>query len=175
MIKSGPRTFAEILSDINSKSKTSFVICVSMLAAGIVMYMTKHSVGWLFLCGSVALALSLIFKQKNLKTELAKTDGPEEFGKLFDSDDSIHLDLLGLTICGDYAVLTLPALRIFPMKDMEKFEVGLQGDVRKALFLTDKSGTRHRIAETQKGDALQEEFDKAYEAVRNYFNNRSEA
>ena len=64
---------------------------------------------------------------------------------------------------------------VLPLDDMEKFEVGLQGDIRKVLFLTDKSGKRHKIAETQKGDALQEEFDKAYEAVRAHFNNGQEA
>ena len=70
-------------------------------------------------------------------------------------------------MCGPFFVLL--------GSDMEKFEVGLQGNIRKVLFLTDKSGKRHKIAETQKGDALQEEFDKAYEAVRAHFNNGQEA
>ena len=169
-----PKTFSEILSDINAKTKTSFLICVSMLVAGTILLISKHSVSWLFLCGGTALALSLFLKQKNLKEELAKAGDLEQFCRLFDSADSTRLELLGLTVCGDYAVLTLPSLRIYPMKNMEKFEVGLQGDVRKALFLTDKSGRRYKIAETQKGDALQEEFDMAYEAVRAYFNNRNE-
>ena len=169
------KTFNEILSDINNKSKTSLLICVSMLIAGTVMFITKHSVGWLFLCGGVALAFSLFLKQKNLKAELDKVGDLEQFCDLYDSSQSTHLELLGLTICGDYAVITLPSLRIYPMKDMAKFEVGLQGDIRKALFLTDQSGNRHKIAETQKGDALQEEFDIAYEAVRDYFNNRNQA
>ena len=68
-----------------------------------------------------------------------------------------------------------PSSRSFLWVICKKFEVGLQGDIRKVLFLTDKSGKRHKIAETQKGDALQEEFDKAYEAVRAHFNNRQEA
>ena len=72
-------------------------------------------------------------------------------------------------------MITIPYLQIFRLEEMEKFEVGLQGDVRKALFLTDRGGIRHKIAETQKGDALQEEFDRAYNAVREYFSSRSSA
>lgn len=136
------------------------------------MFASKHTVGWLFICVGIVLAYSLYNKKKNLKQELSKVDNLDRFCRLYDSDYSVSLDLLGLTICGDYAVLTIPVLKIYPMNEMAKFEVGLQGDVRKALFLTDKDGKRFKIAETQKGDALQEEFDRAYEAVRDYFNNR---
>ena len=169
-----PKTFNEVLSEMNNRTKTSLLICVSMLIAGAVMFATKHNVGWLFLCAGLALAYSLYNKKKVIKRELSKVEDYDKFCDEFDSADSIRLELLGLTICGDYAVITIPSLKIYPMKDMEKFEVGLQGDVRKALFLTDKSGNRYKIAETQKGDALQEEFDIAYETVRNYFNNRKE-
>lgn len=136
------------------------------------MFTTKHMVGWLFICVGGILAYSLYNKQKNLRRELSKIGNLDQFCRLYDSSNSIRMELMGLTICGDYAVATLPVLKIFPMSKMEKFEVGLQGDVRKVLFLTDRNGTRHKIAETQKGDALQEEFDRAYEAVRDYFNNR---
>ena len=170
-----PKTFSEILSDINSKTKTSLLICVAMLIAAAVMLATRHSVGWLFLCAGGALAFALYNKQKSMKQELSKIDDFDEFCRGFDSWDSVSLELLGLTIFGDYAVLTVPSLKIYKMNEMEKFEVGLQGDVRKVLFLTDKDGKRHKIAETQKGDALQGEFDRAYEVVRDYFNNRQEA
>lgn len=143
-----------------------------MLIAGFILFATKNTVGWLFLCAGAALGYSLYNKQKSLKQELSKVENFDEFCREYDSWDSISLELLGFTICGDYAVVTIPSLRIYPLKDMEKFEVGLQGDVRKVLFLTDKNGKRYKIAETQKGDALQSEFDRAYEAIRDYFNNR---
>lgn len=170
-----PKTFRDILSEINGKTKTSLLICASMLIAGAVLFASKHNVGWLFLCAGAALGYALYNKKKSLERELAKVDDFDAFCRGFDSLDSTSLELLGLTIFGDYAVITIPSLKIYPMKDMEKFEVGLAGDVRKALFLTDKDGKRHKIAETQKGDALQAEFDRAYEAVREYFNNRQEA
>ena len=169
-----PKNFSEILSDINKKSKTSLLICVTMLIAAPVMLLTRHSVGWLFAIMGAILAASLYCKHQRTQKELSKVRDFDSFCSQYDSACT-KLELMGLTITDEYAVVTLPYLQIFQLDDMEKFEVGLQGDIRKVLFLTDKSGKRHKIAETQKGDALQEEFDKAYEAVRAHFNNRQEA
>ena len=165
-------SFGKIIEENNTKTKTSRLICVSMLAAGVILLAFIHTIGWLFTCMGIVLAVSLINKDRRMRAMLALIDDMDGFCRQFDSEDSTHLELLGLTVMPDYTVLTLPYLQIFRHSDMEKFEVGLQGDVRKALFLTDRSGTRHRIAETQKGDALQEEFDRAYEAVRAIFAGR---
>ena len=169
-----PKTFSEVLSDINNKSKTSLLICVTMLIAAAVMLLTQYSVGWLFAIMGIILAAALYSKHQRTQKELAKIHDFTSFCLQYDSART-KLELLALTITDEYAVVTLPYLQIFPLDDMEKFEVGLQGDIRKVLFLTDRNGRRHKIAETQKGDALQEEFDKAYEAVRAHFNNGQEA
>ena len=162
-------TFPDILNGIRTKTKTSLLICVSMLTAGAILLIAKHSVGWLFICMGVGLAYSLYSKNARLGKELSHISDMDDFCRQFAAGSSGYFDLLGLTITEDYAVMTIPYLQIFRLDEMEKFEVGLQGDIRKALFLTDRKGTRHKIAETQKGDALQEEFDGAYEAVRSYF------
>lgn len=166
------RTFPEILSEIKKKTQTSLLICVSMLIAGAILLISKHSVGWLFVCMGIGLAYSLYNKNARLGKELSHISDMDGFCAQFAAGSSFYSDLLGLTISDDYAVITVPYLQIFRLDEMEKFEVGLQGDVRKALFLTDKGGKRHKIAETQKGDALQEEFDRAYETVRELFTAR---
>lgn len=143
-----------------------------MLIASAVMLVTQHSIGWLFAIMGIVLALSLYSKRQRMQKELSKIGDFSSFCAQYDSANSTKLDLLGLTITDDYAVVTIPFLQIFPLCDMDRFEVGLQGDVRKALFLTDRNGDRHKIAETQKGDALQQEFDRAYEAVREIFGSR---
>ena len=169
------KTFSEILSDIKAKSKTSLLICVTMLIASAAMLLTQHSIGWLFAIMGIVLAVSLYSKNQRTQKELSKVRDYDDFCEQYVSDASTRLELLGLTITDDYAVVTIPYLQIFSLDEMEKFEVGLQGDIRKVLFLTDKNGERHRIAETQKGDALQKEFDIAYETVRKYFNGRNGA
>ena len=166
-------TFPDILNEIKKKTQTSLLICVSMLAAGCILLISRHIAGWLFVCMGAGLAYSLYNKNSRLGKELSHISDMDSFSRQFAAGASFYSELLGLTITEEYAVITIPYLQIFRLEDMEKFEVGLQGDVRKALFLTDKSGTRHKIAETQKGDALQEEFDRAYNAVREYFAGRS--
>ena len=165
-------TFPEILNEIKKKTQASLLICVSMIVAGAILLISRHIVGWLFVCMGAGLAYSLYNKNSRLGKELSHITDMDSFTRQFAAGSSFFSELLGLTITEEYAVVTIPYLQIFRLTDMEKFEVGLQGDVRKALFLTDKRGTRHKIAETQKGDALQEEFDRAYETVRAFFTER---
>lgn len=167
------KSFNDIIADIQNRTRTNCVIFVSMLIAGIILLAFGHMAGWLFVCMGAALGCSLFSKKARLNKELSVITDMDAFCSEFDSAKSIHFDLLGLTLMKEYAVMELPYLQIIPLRDMEKFEVGLQGDVRKSLFLTDRKGVRHMIAETQKGDALQEEFDRAYEAVRAYFTDRN--
>lgn len=169
------KSFEDIIAEIQNRTRTSSVILVSMLIAGIILLSSGHMVAWLFICMGTVLACSLLSKKTKLNKELSIITDMDAFCSEFDSAGCIHFDLLGLTLMKEYAVMELPYLQILALRDMEKFEVGLQGDIRKALFLTDRNGVRHKIAETQKGDALQEEFDGAYEAVREYFRGRDTA
>lgn len=166
------KNFEIILEEWKQKTKTSLLICVSMLTAGAVMLIVRQIVGWLFICAGIALAGSLYYKKMHMDKQLSEIADIDAFCRQFNSKDTLKLELLGLAITPDYAVLTLPYLKIYPLRKMAKFEVGL-GESRKALFLTDKNGTRHKIAETMKGDALQKEFDQAYEEVRRIFNERA--
>jgi hypothetical protein len=169
------KTFRETITDIQNKSRTSLLICTSMLTAGVILLAFRHMVGWLFVCMGIALGYSLYNKNARMKKELAKISDMDRLSREYDAAEDNRFELLGLTITSEYAVMELPYFQIYCLADMAKFEVGIQENIRKALFLTDRSGQRHRIAETQKGDALQEEFDRAYETVRAYFNSREEA
>ena len=114
-----PKNFSEILSDINNKSKTSLLICVTMLIAAPAMLLTQHSVGWLFAIMGAILAASLYSKHQRTQKELSKVHDFDGFCTQYDSACT-KLELLGLTITDEYAVVTLPYLQIFPLKDMEK-------------------------------------------------------
>lgn len=166
------KTFQEILDEERNRRRNSALVCVALLSAGIVLLVFRHLVGWLFLCLGAILGYALLQKYSHFREELSAVQDADAFCREFDREDGTRFPLLGLTLLDEYTVLEMPSLRIYPMKEMEKFEVGLQGNMRKVLFLTDRKGVRHQIAETQKGDALQEEFDGAYEAIREYFRNR---
>ena len=55
---------------------------------------------------------------------------------------------------------------------MKKFEVGIAGDKKKTLFLTDKENNRWEIATTLKGDKRQASFDEVYYKVKDIFDNK---
>lgn len=56
---------------------------------------------------------------------------------------------------------------------MEKVEVGIQGEVKKVLFLADRQGKRHEIISTAKGDGMQREFDRVYETLKERLGRRN--
>ena len=56
---------------------------------------------------------------------------------------------------------------------MEKVEVGIQGEVKKVLFLTDWQGKRHEIISAAKGDGMQREFDRVYETLKERLGRRN--
>ena len=97
-----PKNFSEILSDINNKSKTSLLICVTMLIAAAVMLLTQHSIGWLFAIMGAILAASLYSKRQRTQKELSKVHDFNSFCTQYDSADT-KLELLGLTITDEYA------------------------------------------------------------------------
>ena len=70
-----------------------------------------------------------------------------------------------IIITKDYVLLGKDKVNIYLLSEMEKVEVGLQGKMGKALFLTDRQGKRHEILACVKGDGKQEDFDRAYSTM----------
>ena len=66
----------------------------------------------------------------------------------------------------DYILVYKDDIFIYAFADMEKVEVGIQGEVKKVLFLTDWQGKRHEIISAAKGDGMQREFDRIYKMLK---------
>ena len=162
-----------ILSDQKGKTKLSLLICVSLAVASAFLLPTGQMIGWAFLVMSVITGATLAIRIRRGRTELAKLGGTEEAGERFSAPDTVHYEPFGLTVGRDFAVVEQPALRVYLLDGMEKFEVGLAGDVRKVLFLTDRNGERYPIAETRKDRDYQKEFDRAYNQVKEIFSKRN--
>lgn len=162
-----------ILSDQKSKTKLSLLICVSLAVASAFLLPSGQAIGWAFLVMAVITGAALAIRIRRSRTELAKLGSTEEAEKKFSAPDTVHYEPFGLTVGRDFAVTEQPALRVYLLGEMEKFEVGLAGDVRKVLFLTDRNGERYPIAETRKDRDYQKEFDKAYNQVKEIFSKRN--
>ena len=158
-----------ILSEQKSKTNLSLLICLSMFVASVLLLVNGQMIGLVFLVMSLIIGTALLVRVRRAREELAKLGNNDEAGKKLDAKEAVYYPAFGLTIGPDFAVLEKPTLQVFLLGDMRKFEVGLAGDVRKVLFLTDRDGKRHPIAETRKEDDHQADFDRAYRQIREIF------
>lgn len=105
------------------------------------------------------------------KLEIGKIKDPSSFDKSM-KNSLMNMPEFSLYLCDQYVVSELHGLNIFVLKDMKKFEVGIAGDKKKTLFLTDKENNRWEIATTLKGDKRQASFDEVYYKVKDIFDNK---
>nr|MBQ6242645.1 hypothetical protein [Lachnospiraceae bacterium] len=162
-----------ILSDQKSKTKLSLLIFFSLFAAAAFLLSAGQIMGWVFLAMSLIIGATVILRIRRNREELAKLGDAAELQKKLDAWDTVYYPMFNLTVGTDFAVLEKPSLQVYPFRDMEKFEVGLAGDVRKVLFLTDREGRRHPVAETSRDDDKQADFDRVYNQVRTLFAQRT--
>ena len=158
-----------ILSEQKGKTKLSLLICLSMLAASVLLLVSGQMIGLVFLAMSLIIGAALLVRIRRARAEMSKLGNNDEAGKKLDGAGAVYYPAFGLTIGPDFAVLEKPVLQVFLLHEMSKFEVGLAGDVQKVLFLTDRDGKRHPIAETRKEDDHQADFDRAYQQIRFIF------
>ena len=149
-----------ILSDQKSKTKLSLLICVSLAVASAFLLPAGQAIGWAFLVMAVITGTALAIRIRRSRTELAKLGSAEEAGKKLKAKGTVYYEPFGLTVGADFAILERPALRVFLFSEMEKFEVGLGGTTHKVLFLTDREGKRHPVAETSRENDHQKDFRK---------------
>lgn len=158
-----------ILSEQKGKTKLSLLICLSTLAASVLLLVSGQMIGLVFLAMSLIIGVALLVRIRRARAEMSKLGNNDEAGKKLDGAGAVYYPAFGLTIGPDFAVLEKPVLQVFLLHEMSKFEVGLAGDVQKVLFLTDRDGKRHPIAETRKEDDHQADFDRAYQQIRSIF------
>ena len=164
-----------ILAEQKGKTKLSLLICLSMLVASILLLVNGQMIGLVFLAMSLIIGAALLVRIRRARAEMSKLGNNDEAGKKLDGAGAVYYPAFGLTIGPDFAVLEKPVLQVFLLHEMSKFEVGLAGDVQKVLFLTDRDGKRHPIAETRKEDDHQADFDRAYRQIRDIFSKGTNA
>lgn len=163
-----------ILKEQNQKQRTSLTVLAVLLLAGVILLAAKLTLGWLFIVMGALLAAGYTAGSGSFRKTLAAAGGVEGLKEQMSSPYARKFERFSLVITPDLAVTTAPVLKVLRLSDMQKFEVGI-GTVQKALFLTDRAGTRNKIAETQKGDGLDQDFDALYSYVRDLFHSRAEA
>ena len=167
-------TSDQILSEQKNKNKTSLTVTVVLIAAGVVLLLAKQWIGGLFIVAGAVLGAGLLSRSRDIKAQLEKAGGEAGLSAQLAAEGTAVFDKLDVILTPELAVVFRPFFKVYELKDMAKFEVGIGPEgVQKALFLTEPDGTRNRIAQVQKGDGRQEAFDALYELVRAYFNGRT--
>lgn len=166
-------TSDQILSEQKKNNTKSLTISAALVIAGVVLLLAKQLIGGLFIVAGLILGAGLFSRYSDVKKQLQTAGGEEQLDIQLSSDSSISFADLDLAVTPELVVIQRPAFKVYALKDMQKFEVGIGPEgVQKALFLTDHSGTRHKIAQVQKGDGRQDAFDALYEVIRAYFSSR---
>ena len=167
-------TSDQILSEQKNKNKTSLTVTVVLIAAGVVLLLAKQWIGGLFIVAGAVLGAGLLSRTRDINAQLKKAGGEAGLSSQLASEGTSYYSSLDVVLTPELAVVCRPFFKVYALKDMAKFEVGIGPEgVQKALFLTEPDGTRNKIAQVQKGDGRQEAFDALYEAVRAYFNGRA--
>ena len=168
-------TSDQILSEQKGKNKTSLTVAVVLIAAGVVLLLTKQVIGGLFVVVGAILGAGLMSRSRDIKAQLEKAGGKAGLSAQLEAEGTVVFDKLDAILTPELAVTYKPFFKVYVLKDMEKFEVGIGPEgVQKALFLTEPDGTRNKIVQVQKGDGRQEAFDELYGLVRDYFSSRDD-
>lgn len=163
--------FEKIKSKYDRQYRLSIVIGLTLIVMGIV---TISSSAFIAICLIVmGISLSAMARKNNVRNngQLAKITSVEDFNKSM-GKSLLDMPEFSLYISDRYVVSELKGLKVFVLKDMKKFEVGIAGDRKKSLFLTDKAGVRQEIASTVKGDKRQKSFDQVYFKIKDIFDNK---
>lgn len=107
--------------------------------------------------------------KKRINRKLDRVKDKEEFYRQLAAPDVLELKEEQLLIAKDYVVTVDTDVEIYDLNQMEKLEVGKQGNIKKTLFLTEPDGKRHAILSTTKGDGRQRAFDQVYERLHKRF------
>ena len=107
--------------------------------------------------------------RKEFNRKLDRVKDKEEFYRQLAAPDVLELKEEQLLIAKDYVVTVDTDVEIYDLNQMEKLEVGKQGNIKKTLFLTEPDGKRHAILSTTKGDGRQRAFDQVYERLHKRF------
>lgn len=169
----GQQKYYDFIEERAKSLRLGMIIWISLLAAALLAILAGGALGYVLAILGAALGVLNIRSQKALKDKLNGIDKEDFFNQLTETD-TVEIPDYRLMITRDYALLYRNEVLIYPLKQMDKVEVGIrqQGNYRqKALFLTDHAGRRNEIAVCNHADQ-ERVFDQAYHSLHEKMNQR---
>lgn len=158
----GQQKYYDFIQERARRLKTGMIVWISLLAVALTCMFSNVKLAIVLALAGIFLAVMNIKSQKALKSKLDGVTDKEEFFHQLADPSTLQIPEYRLIILKDYVLVEKSDICVYQLADMQKIEVGLQGNIGKVLFLTDKQGARHEIVSCTKGDGMQETFDKVY-------------
>ena len=163
----GQQKYYDFIEERAKNLRLGMIIWISLLAAAFFAILAGGILGYILAVLGVALGVLNIRSQRELRSKLDRVADKEGFFSQLVEAETVEIPEYRLMITRDYVLLCRNEVFIYPLKDMEKVEVGLrqQGEYRqKTLFLTDRAGGRNEIAACIRREQ-ERAFDLAYHTL----------
>ncbi|MGF0032715.1 hypothetical protein ACQRBN_07070 [Bariatricus sp. SGI.154] len=162
----GQQKYYDFIQERAKKLQTGMIVWASLLAVAFICLFSNIMLALILAVAGAFLAVTNMKSQKELKSKLDGIRDQEEFFHQLADPNLTEIPDYHLMIAKDYVLVEQSDVYVYQLEDMEKVEVGLQGNVKKTLFLTDKQGVRHEIVSCVKDDGMQKKFDQVYHELR---------
>ncbi len=163
----GQQKYYDLIEEQAKSLRLGMIIWLSLLAVALLAIFSGGILGYILAILGAALGALNIRSQKALWSKLKGIADKEDFFNQLIDGETVEIPDYRLMITREYVVLYRSEIRIYPLKEMDKVEVGIrqQGNYRqKTLFLTDHTGKRNEIAVcSQSGQ--ESAFDLAYHTL----------
>lgn len=160
----GQQKYYDFIEERAKSLRLGMIIWISLLAAALLAILAGGMLGYILAVLGAALGVLNIRSQKALRNKLDRIADREDFFNQLIEAETVEIPDYRLIITREYALQYRNEVFIYPLKDMDKVEVGIrqQGEYRqKTLFLTDKAGVRNEIAVCGRREQ-ERAFDLAY-------------
>lgn len=161
----GEQKYQDFIRERESRIRTGMIIWESMICIALICGFSDIRVTLILGVLGVGLAIVILKAQRDLRGKLDGIEDKEEFYRQLTAPDILEIAAPHLLAARDYVLVYRNDVYVYRLKDMEKLEVGIQGN-SKTLFLTDKNGSRHELISTRKGETSQEDFDLVYRRLK---------
>ena len=161
----GQQKYYDFVAERAKSIRTGMIVWMSLLCLALISLFNNIVIAVIMAVIGITLAVTNLKAQKELKEKLNNISDQEEFFRQLADSELVQAEEGHILVTKDYALVFHTDIMIYELKEMEKVEVGMKGNVQKYLFLTDKSRKRHEIMSCMKNGGDSEEFDKIYYAL----------
>ncbi len=162
----GQQRYYDFIDDRAKKVRTGMIVWASLLCLALISLFHNIVIAVILALVGSALAVSNVRSQKELKGKLDFISDKEEFFRQLTASDVQTAQEGHVLVAKDYVLTYKTDVHIYCIPDMEKVEVGIQGNMKKYLFLTDSQGRRHEIMSCARTAEDSAEFDQIYAALK---------